>query len=274
MSSIIANELSASPEVFMFTAPNPGPKTLEGTHTYIVGHDAYVIDPGPDLPPYLEALAAWLRQTGRSPRGILLTHGHPDHAPGAARLKAILDVPVWSSARMLAEDSLRAGVDRVFEEDHVFAADDDILHVIPAPGHAFDHVCFWLPKAAILFAGDTILGQGTTLVAPPEGDMLDYMATLERLQALDARIIAPGHGPIVESPREKFDEYIGHRRAREAQLLQILAKGPKTVTELVTEAYADVDPRLHGLARGSVEAQLIKLLKEGRLTVEGPRYRA
>src|SRR5207248_1357671 len=129
-----------------------------------------------------------------------------------------------------------------------YDSDYDRLCVVPAPGHSPDHVALWLETARVSFTGDVILGQGTTLVAPPEGDMAAYMRTLATLKALDARLIAPGHGPIVEDPAAVIDEYIRHRQDREQQVLAALQTGPATESELVARIYADVDPRLHDLA--------------------------
>lgn len=263
-----------TPPVLMFTAPNPGPKTLEGTHTFLVGEgDAYVIDPGPDLLPYQKALAAWMRDHRLRARAIILTHGHPDHAPGAASLAGLLDAPVYASATMSDRDADDLHASATLKDGDRLPVDGDALRVIAAPGHTPDHVVFWLERARILFAGDVILGRGTSLIAPPEGDMAVYLRTLKALRGLGARIIAPGHGPLVHDPDEKIAEYVRHRREREEQLLEALAAGPATVQELVNRVYVDVDPRLHALAAGSVEAQLIKLRADGAVEHSAGLYR-
>jgi glyoxylase-like metal-dependent hydrolase (beta-lactamase superfamily II) len=257
----------------MFTAPNPGPKTLTGTHTFLVGSaDAYVVDPGPDLPSYQRDLAERLSTLGVRVRALLLTHGHPDHAPGAAQLAALLSVPVHASSSLDEQDA-RVKISRRFLPADRYTPNGDVLRVVPAPGHSGDHVAFWLEKARILFAGDTVLGEGSTLVAPPEGDMLAYMETLERFRRLDPALIAPGHGPLVRDPLAKLDEYVEHRRMRERNLVNALAGGPASVEELVSHLYADVDPDLHDLARGSILAQLAKLESEGRVERDGDVYR-
>src|SRR5579872_2826574 len=182
------------PETLIWTAPNPGPKTLDGTHAYVVGRDkAYVIDPGPAVPNWTNELAARVKAAALRVEAIVLTHGHPDHAPAATELSQLL----------------RAG--------DALETDGDRLIVIETPGHSPDHLGFWLEGAKVLFSGDTILGRGTSLVAPPEGDMQLYMRTLDTLRRLSPLLIAPGHGPIVRDPLTTIDQYIDHRRARERQ---------------------------------------------------------
>jgi len=249
----------------MFTAPNPGPKTLDGTHTFVVGRKvAYIIDPGPESGSYQADLAEWLKNDGAVVRAVLLTHGHPDHAPGAVRLKGLLDVPILASTGMPEQEAEALGAQRELSDGQYLTTDGDRLGVLGAPGHTADHVVFWLEGARVLFAGDVILGQGTTLIAPPEGDMVAYLQTLEKLRRLDARVIAPGHGPLIDDPVKKIDEYVRHRKEREEQIVRALQSGPTTVEDLVRRVYVDVDPRLHGLAAGSVHAQLLKLCREGR----------
>ena len=267
--------ISQGPDVWMFTAPNPGPKTLDGTHTFVVGRSiAYVIDPGPAHPVYQDQLAEWLRTAGARVVAILLSHGHPDHTPGAARLAASLAVPVWSSEKLATEENIALPVDRAYGSNQRFPTDDDALQVVPSPGHSEDHVAFWLEGARILFAGDAILGRGTTLIAPPQGNMIHYVETLRRLQNLDALLIAPGHGPLITNPAGKIAEYLRHREQREAQVIEALREGPATVQELVERLYHDVDNRLHGLAAGSVQAQLEKLEIEGYIQRIGERFTA
>lgn len=262
-----------APYVARYTAPNPGPKTLSGTHTYVVGKEpGYVIDPGPVDQPHLTAVAASLRATGVSVLAILLSHGHPDHAPGARLLKDLLGVEVVGSRHMLPSEAAAAGVDRYYSDGERFAIGEDQLVVLDAPGHSVDQVAFWLSDARILFSADTILGTGSTLIAPPEGDMTAYMGTLAMMRSLDARLILPGHGPEVTDPTAKIDEYIEHRVAREQQLLNLLSPGRVDIDELVARLYADTDPSLHGLARGSVSAQLQKLLQEGKIEFDGESY--
>jgi glyoxylase-like metal-dependent hydrolase (beta-lactamase superfamily II) len=261
------------PAVVMFTAPNAGPMTLEGTHTFIVGTtDCYVIDPGPVNHPYGRALADWLGSNGRAVQALLLTHGHPDHAPGATFLSHLLAVPIRAPAN-LNRSYLPDPTETVpFSEDETFAVDGDRLRVIDTPGHSSDHVAFLMEGAGILFSGDTILGTGTSLVAPPDGDMVEYLKTLEALRRLKARLIAPGHGPIVVDPARKIEEYLLHRRRREEQIVEALSRGPRTPADLVAALYADINPSLRTLAAGSVQGQLEKLVVERRVVCLDGRY--
>lgn len=271
--SITPDAVVDLPSLVMFTAPNPGPKTLSGTHSFVVGHHpAYVIDPGPAIKDYLGAMAQWVTEQNIVVEGILLTHSHPDHAPGAPLLAGMLDAPVLASADMPEDIARGLCADALLNDGDTLRVAGDVLRVVATPGHAHDHIAFWLEGARVLFAGDTILGEGTTVIAPPEGDMSLYMQTLERIRELRPYLIAPGHGPLIRDPGAKLEEYVAHRRQREEQIIQALERGPATIEELVARVYADVDPGLHGLAAGSVEAQLIKLTREGRAAERGNLY--
>jgi glyoxylase-like metal-dependent hydrolase (beta-lactamase superfamily II) len=183
-----------------------------------------------------------------------------------------LRVPIWASPRYGETIFEPVEPDFTYRPQQEFPADEGALRVFATPGHSPDHVAFWLDLSGILFSGDTILGRGTSLVAPPEGDMTDYMKTLEHMRTLEPYLIAPGHGPLITDPLAKIDAYIRHRREREEQILAKLAIGPMSVEELVADLYADVDTHLHDLAAGSVAAQLQKLLIEDRVKESAARY--
>jgi len=217
------------------------------------------------------ALIRWLEMHAVQLQGILLTHSHPDHAPGAALLAQRLNAPVWASPHSAA-GTWSVTFDHAYTSGMSFSVDGDTLHVLPTPGHTNDHVALWLSGARILFSGDTILGPGTTLVAPPEGNMQQYMQTLYMLRDLDARCIAPGHGPLVHDPRAKIDKYIVHRSRREEEILEVLATGPAGIEDLLHRVYAGIDPRLHDFARGSIAGQLQKLEVEGKVVARDGRY--
>ena len=251
-------------------APNPGPLTLDGTRTYVIGGDpCLVIDPGPALAGHLDNVE--VRIGGRRVAAVCVTHWHPDHAAGASELRERLGAPLAATAQTAElaeleppELELRDGIEIEFG--------DGRLRAIATPGHSPDHVCFFWPQAGALFSGDTILGEGTSLIAPPEGDMAAYMRTLERLKALDASVIHPGHGPRIERAREKIEEYIAHRRARESQVLESLRGGAVTVESIRAAVYPDLEPRLRRAAEGSVLAHLRKLEEEGRVRATDGRF--
>jgi len=265
--------ISTKPAVVSLTAPNPGPKTLEGTRTYIAGNaPAYVIDPGPVLGRHLDDVSRLIDSRHIRVAGVLLTHSHPDHAPAAPLLAQRLAVPVLASRHMAPREACALGVTETLSDGDSLRIDDVHLVALETPGHAPDHLSFWLPAAGLLFSGDVILGRGTTLVAPPEGDMRDYMRTLGILQRLGARTIAPGHGPIIHDPAATIETYVRHRKERETRILAALEVGPSNVSGVVAAVYTDVDPSLLPLAAGSVEAQLLKLVSEGKVSENAGLY--
>ena len=241
-------------------APNPGPFTLEGTNTWVVGEDpSIVIDPGPSDEAHTESVAG---QAGPV-AVILLTHHHLDHAAGAAGLARITGAPILAFKPQADERAL-AGGQRV-------EAGGVVLRSMRTPGHSRDHVVFHEPESGSLFTGDAVLGRGTTVVDPPDGDMADYMRSLESMLALAPRAIYPGHGPVVEAAAAKLREYIEHRRMRERQVLEALgeAGAPRSPAELVPVIYSAYPPELHPAAARSVLAHLIKLEREGRVVRRG-----
>jgi glyoxylase-like metal-dependent hydrolase (beta-lactamase superfamily II) len=241
-------------------APNPSIMTGPGTNSIILGggtEGAIVIDPADDNKDHLDAL---VRAGEERIRMILVTHGHPDHMGGAAALRERLGVPIFAYSRQgvpIADKELADGA--------TLPMGDDTLRAIHTPGHRFDHLCFYLERQRILFAGDLISGITTNVIAPPDGDMFDYMNSLQRLQELDIAEIVPGHGPVIADAQAKIQEYITHRTLREQQILDALEQLPRGVTipEMVPLIYTDVDPKLHPIAQWTVEAHLLKLEKEG-----------
>ncbi|MGC9961280.1 MAG: MBL fold metallo-hydrolase [Acidimicrobiales bacterium] len=255
------------PGILRLTAPNPSVMTGPGTNTYLVGHDALVaIDPGPDDAGHLEAVAA---AAGGRLRAIVVTHTHPDHAPGAARLARL------TGARVLGYGA-RDGFDPddTLSEGAELTAGDLRLRAVHTPGHASNHLCYLTTVAgagasttAILFSGDHIMSGSTVVIAPPDGDMADYFDSLERLLGFDPPIavIAPGHGAMLPDPRRVIEAYLQHRRAREEAVASSLeTRGEAVIEEIVADVYTDVPEALHPLARFSVWAHLRKLAAEGR----------
>jgi glyoxylase-like metal-dependent hydrolase (beta-lactamase superfamily II) len=260
---LVAGVASAlSPLVRRIVAPNPSVMTGPGTNTYLVGIDEIVvIDPGPADEGHLDAIAGC---GGDRIRWIACTHTHEDHSPGAAGLKE------RTGAEVLAFDARDdLVVDRRLGDRDVIEATEFVLRALHTPGHASNHLCFLLEQERMLFSGDHIMEGSTVVIAPPDGDMGDYLASLERLSGLRPRLrsIAPGHGHLIEDPLGKIEEYRTHRLAREAQVVDALAAaGRTTIPALVSTIYADVPVELHDWAALSVWAHLRKLAAEGRVT--------
>jgi glyoxylase-like metal-dependent hydrolase (beta-lactamase superfamily II) len=259
--------LASSPAPFeVLTASNPSPYTLAGTNTYVLrgpGETTAIIDPGPDdaghVRRVVERVAA---SSGRRLGLVLLTHGHSDHRGAADALARATGVVArgWSTAG------------RELRDGEVLALDGEPLVVMHTPGHASDHVVFYWEAHRVLFSGDLILGQGTVNVTPPDGSMAAYLGSLERVARLSLTLIAPGHGPLIRDPAQRIAEYRAHRQMREQQVLALLAPGPRTVPELVTAIYPELDPRLTGAASGTVTAHLEKLIDEGHVVRNGARF--
>ena len=245
-------------------APNASPLTLDGTRTWLVGRSRVaVIDPGPDLPPHLDAIAAAIHaHAGAEVAAILVTHDHPDHAPGARPLAGMVRAPVLS----LAAGTLRPG--------DVVRTDAGDLVAVATPGHAPDHVAFHWPEAEAVFVGDLMLGgQESTLVAPPEGDLTEYLASLERLRALRPRMLYPTHGEPFSDAATALDRYRRHREEREAAVLAALAEGPGSADLVLKRVYgADLDPRLRVAAAGATLAYLAHLQHLGRVRRAGESW--
>lgn len=244
-------------------APNPSPMTLQGTNSYLLdcGATALVIDPGPAIEEHLRGLAVAAESLRTSIGAIALTHGHPDHAAGARRLAAMTNAPLFAHP----DSKIPRDGDLALESDwHIGST---MLRVIDAPGHTFDHAIFYLPDERALFTGDTVLGEGTTVIAPPGGAMRPYQRTLRRLadEFPDARIIYGGHGPVVTNAPAKIAEYIAHREMREAQILDALQTGPMTIPELVQRIYSAQRHVLWPAMARQILAHLIALESEGRV---------
>ena len=269
-----------SPHIRRVVANNPGPFTFLGTGTYIVGSgEVAVIDPGPDLPQHLEAILAALGPDERISH-ILVTHHHSDHSPLAGPLKARTGAPIYGCAvGEFAEDSsikVEAGADFGFAPDislcgggQVLKGPDWTLEAIATPGHTSNHICFALHEENALFSGDHIMGWSTTVITPPDGDMSDYMSSLDKIQARGFATLWPTHGPPITEVTPFIDAYIAHRRAREAQVLEAVAGGMATIGEMVPVLYAQVDARLHPAAARSVLGHTIDLVRRGKLATDG-----
>jgi len=274
-----------SPMISRLLASNPSPFTFRGTGVYLVGaneaaRDIAVIDPGPLVPEHLEALQRAI--AGKHVTHILVTHTHSDHSPAAQPLKQ------WTGAKTYGfgphgsgpDDSVKVeeGGDREFVPD-VAVRDGDAIagngfafDCVYTPGHTSNHMCYALREEKALFTGDHVMGWSTTVVAPPDGDMAAYMASLRKLLARDDRILYPTHGGPIRDPKPFLEAYLDHRLEREAQILACLRDGVNTIPEIVARLYAEVDKRLHPAAARSVLAHLIQLEAEGRVSRDGDRY--
>ncbi|HEX3577674.1 MAG TPA: MBL fold metallo-hydrolase [Thermoanaerobaculia bacterium] len=241
------------------TAPNPGAFTLSGTRTYLLGESA-IIDPGPAVDSHIDAIRnAMPRLTT-----ILITHRHGDHAPAAVPLKRMTSARIIAPRGVL-DDAL---VDQRIAGGETIAIEDETLEVIATPGHTAEHVCF-LTSAGDLFTGDTVLGEGTTAIFPPDGSMRDYIASLRLLLTHNPKRIFPAHGPTRDDAATLIAQYLAHRLERETQVFEAVASGATSAAAMRQRIYPELDPRLHGAAEIQIAAHLIKLIEDGRVIETG-----
>lgn len=258
------------PLVVRLLANNPSPFTYTGTQTYLVGdaRGMAVIDPGPDDADHLDAL---LNAIGDAPvLAIMCTHTHRDHSPGAAPLSAATGAPIMGCAPLTMEDDgprADAAFDTSYRPDTIMADGDIVrlpsatLMAVATPGHTSNHLCFSLLESGALFTGDHVMGWSTTVVSPPDGDMTDYMISLEKLHEREDRVYYPAHGAQIDKPKQMVRGMIGHRRLRERQILKHLESGTSSIEIMVTQMYPGLDVRLHRAAGRSVLAHLLDLQK-------------
>jgi glyoxylase-like metal-dependent hydrolase (beta-lactamase superfamily II) len=262
------------PLVRRVLAPNGSPFTYTGTQTYLVGGPGglAVIDPGPADADHLAVL---LRAIAGAPvLAIACTHTHRDHSPAAAPLAARTGAPVIGCAPLVLESGEpRADApfdrdyapDRVLEDGQTLEGPGWTLTALATPGHTSNHLCFALEEVAALFTGDHVMGWSTTVVAPPDGDMAAYMASLDKLYRREDRVYYPAHGPAVHNPRRLVRGMIGHRRQRERQILRLLGERPRSIGDLVPQMYKGIDERLWPAAGQSVKAHLLDLERRGEV---------
>ncbi len=261
------------------TARNPSPFTFLGTNTYLIGtRRLVVVDPGPNLEEHVGAILK--AAEGARIEAIVVSHTHADHSPGARLLKERTGAPIVGcgphrAARDLMEDEvnpLDASGDKEHEPDtllgdgEVLRAAGLSLETIETPGHTANHLCFALPGENILFSADHVMGWATTIVAPPDGSMRDYMASIEKLQHRPETCYLPGHGGEINNALDYVRDLKQHRLSREASILAELNQGSRTIPEVVAALYADVDPRLHKAAGLSVFAHLEDLVGRDLVT--------
>jgi len=270
-----------SPLVARVTANNPGPFTFHGTNTYLIGDDqVMVVDPGPDDPVHVEALIKAI--DGRPVSHILVTHTHNDHSPASRPLRERTGAPILAEgphrpARPLnigEINPLDASSDSDFEPDVVLTEGTTIssggvtIDVVVTPGHTANHACFALREEKTLFTGDHVMGWSTSIVAPPDGAMADYMASLEKLRLRADETYLPAHGGAITEPQEFLAGLVAHRLEREAAIVERLSAGDRTIPAMVEVIYRDVDRRLHGAAGLSVLAHIEDLVARGIVGTE------
>ncbi|HEU4985906.1 MAG TPA: MBL fold metallo-hydrolase [Rhizobiaceae bacterium] len=274
--------VEVAPGIRRMTVNNPSPFTFYGTNTYLLGHDTLaVIDPGPEDDAHYAALMEAIG--GRPISHIFVSHTHKDHSPLAARLKAETGAPVLAEGPHRAARPLRIGeinpldasADIDFQPD-IALADNELvegdgwtLRAIHTPGHTANHLVFALEGTGILFSADHVMAWATSIVAPPDGAMSDYMASLDRLLERQDKLLLPGHGGPVAKPLPFMRGLKTHRKMRERAILERLKAGDRTIPEMVRAIYRDTDPRLHGAAGLSVLAHLEDLVARGRAKAEG-----
>ena len=274
--------VEVAPGVRRVTAGNPGPFTFHGTNSYIVGSDTLaVVDPGPEDEAHLQALLAAIG--GRPVSHVFVSHTHRDHSPLARILAGETGARVFAEGphrparplRIGETNPLDASADTEFSPDHALADDEIVqgdgwaIRTVLTPGHAANHAAFALEGPGILFSADHVMAWSTSIVAPPDGAMSDYMASLDKLVARDDRLYLPGHGGPVAKPSAFVRALRTHRRMRESAIVERLKAGDRTIPEIVRAIYAGTDPRLHGAAGLSVLAHLEDLVARGDVTADG-----
>ena len=299
----VGRSTPVSPLIRRIVAANPSKFTYHGTGTYLVGHgDVAVIDPGPALPAHVEAIVAALEPAERVTH-ILVTHTHTDHSPATAALQARTGAPSFGfgphgpvppddpadrvvfgdpeadgkseRASGAGRDELREGADTAFVPDQrlvdgdVVAGSGWTFAAVHTPGHTSNHLCFALAEERSLFTGDHVMGWSTSVIGPPDGDLLQYLASLRLLLGRSDERYWPTHGAAVTDPKSLVTAYITHREERTQQILEALATGPATIAELVPQIYAEVAKTLWRPAAASMYAHVLALVADGRLAVDG-----
>jgi glyoxylase-like metal-dependent hydrolase (beta-lactamase superfamily II) len=275
--------VTVAPRVRRVTAGNSGPFTFRGTNTFLIGEDALaVLDPGPADPSHIDAV---LRAIGGARVAhILVSHTHRDHSPGARLLKSRTGAPILAAGphrlarppRAGEDARLEAGADLDFVPDDtltdgaVVESDSYRLEAVATPGHTANHLAFAWPDAGIIFSGDHVMGWSTTVVAPPDGSMADYMASLEKLAARPERLYLPAHGAEIRNGPDFARALRTHRKMREAAILDGLRRGDASIPELVARVYAGLNPLLSGAAALSTLAHLEDLVARGAVSADGP----
>ena len=266
------------PGIARVLAHNPSAFTYYGTQTYVLGEaEVAVIDPGPDIPEHLGALEQAI--AGRSVVAIVCTHTHRDHSPASRPLAQATGAPIVGCAPLAMDGTgLEAGFDRdyapdrVLEDGEALEVDGRTITAVATPGHTSNHLCFAYGDA--LLSGDHVMGWSTTVVVPPDGNMADYIASLDKLRQRGDRVYYPAHGPAVTNPQQYVRHLIGHRMQREKQILRLVGEQPREIPDIVANAYPGLDPRLVAAAGGSVLAHLLDLERRGLVERQEQQWKA
>ena len=246
------------------TAPNPGVFTGGGTNTYLVGReDLTLIDPGPNIKEHIDEI---IRVGDNKIKRILVTHTHTDHSPAALPISKVLDVPMYG--RLIDGESSWEDEtfipDVILNDADIIKTDEYTLEAIHTPGHASNHLCFLIKELNCLITGDHIMDGSTVVIGPPDGNMADYLESLNKLFKYKIDCLAPGHGNFMYEPKKVIESIIRHRLSREAKVLRRLEDvGDIDLESLTAIVYDDVPEQLHPIAKFSLEAHLLKLLNEG-----------
>ncbi len=264
-----------SPRVATVLGKNPSAFTGPGTNTYIVGTSSrpILLDTGQGVAIYIDLLEAAMKELSNSSEleRIVLTHAHVDHLGGVKQVTErfgampVLKMP-WEG------HDAPAGAITAIGHDAIVETEGSTLRAVHTPGHAPDHLCYYLEEERALFTGDVVLGAGTTVIPDDTGDLGQYMDSLHRLLELDLETIYPAHGPVIRKPREKIREYIAHRELRERQVLEAIKEGPLEPMAIVKKIYVDVPEYLHQAAASSVRSHLSKLKRDVRVVEHEMRW--
>lgn len=265
-----------SPIVATVLGKNPGPFTGPGTNTYMVGRGdrPLILDTGAGVPVYIDLLERGLSELCDSggPERIVLTHAHVDHIGGVKQIRARFGDLEVVKMPWVGHDTIPGRPIVPLRDGDRVSAEGATLRAVFTPGHAPDHLCYFLEEERAIFTGDLVLGAGTTVIPDDTGDLGHYMDSLRRLLELEPALIYPAHGPVIHDARGKIREYIAHRELREQQVLEALKDGPLEAMPIVKKIYIDVPEFLHPAAASSVRSHLRKLHKEGAVVVEEDKY--
>ena len=268
---------TVSPNIRRIIARNPGPFTFHGTGTYVVGHGKVaIIDPGPDIAEHIDAVLHALRN--ETIESLVITHTHIDHSPAWAAIKRATGAATYGFGPHggIPGETAEQGADRSFVPEHAMVEGDSVeigghrLTAVHTPGHTSNHLCFALDAEKVLFSGDHVMGWSTSVIVPPDGNMADYMTSLEKLLHRDDAIYLPTHGPAIPNPKRHVESFIAHRGERRDGILRELGATGRPILELVDALYLGLNPLLRPAAARSVFAHLIELVDAGLVKTDGP----